>query len=84
MVVSGFAPVECGDGPALRWLAQVQRAHLLTRLLDVPIHHSSIALGQPAQQYKQQLIVAQCRTATQTLAQLRPALQIKSPIQRLS
>ncbi|MOA40169.1 hypothetical protein D3C78_1620140 [compost metagenome] len=57
-IVSGLAPVERRDRPALRRFAQVQRTHLLASLLDVAIDHTPITFRQPPEQYKQQLIVA--------------------------
>jgi hypothetical protein len=66
-IVLGLAPVERRDGATLRRLAQVERAHLLASLLDMPIDDAPIAFRQASEQHEQQFIIAQRRTTAQSL-----------------
>ncbi|MNP23177.1 hypothetical protein D3C76_1158770 [compost metagenome] len=83
-VLATLATVERGNRPATRRLTHFQALHLLTRLLDMPVDHPPVTLGQTPKQHEQHLIVTQDRTSTQTLPDMRPTVQLQAAVHRLT
>jgi hypothetical protein len=84
MVTTVLPAIERLDRSTLRRLAEIKTTHLYAGLLNVAIHHPTVTLGQPPQQDEQQLIIARDGSPAEPLWQVRPALQVQTPVECLA